>query len=363
MADQIRVGVIGTSWWADLAHLPLFKGDSRVDLVAICGRNRDRAQAMATKHGIQTVFTDYRDMIAKGRLHAIAISTPDDEHYAMTMAALDAGLHVLCEKPLALDATDAKTMYEKAQAKGVCHMAFFTWRWMPHYRYMKELIQQGVLGRIYHAQFSFLAGFGRDSRYKWRFDRKRAHGVIADSGSHMFDLARFLLGDIKEVNARLVSNVARQDSEGKPSESANDAATILIEFADGGHGTIEVSTVARVDDSSLEQDVAIHGEAGSLVGSLRPIGGLGVRLAKGDEAFQKLTIPDHYLKGVDASQPFLTQLIPLLQNQSIGCRLFIDGILSKQQIEPSFYEGWKAQQIIDAAIASHESGQWRQIGP
>ena len=88
-------------------------------------------------------------MIEKGDLHAIEIITPDDLHYPMTMDALDAGLHVLCEKPLALNAAQAKEMYEKAEAAGVVHMTFFTYRWLPHYRYLKELVDEGYVGRCF----------------------------------------------------------------------------------------------------------------------------------------------------------------------------------------------------------------------
>jgi predicted dehydrogenase len=361
MAGQIQIGVVGTSWWADAAHLPLFKADSRVEITAICGRNRERAQEMATKYDIHTVYTDYREMIAKGGLQAIVISTPDDEHYAMTMAALDAGLHVLCEKPLALNAGDAKAMYEKAKASGLRHMTFFTYRWMPHYRYMRELIQQNVLGRIYHAQISFLMDAARDSQYRWRFDPQRANGVIGDSGSHMFDLARYLVNDIKRVNARLVSNVRRLGADGQPSDSASDTATIMVEFEGGAHGTIEVSMVTRVDDPFLEQHVVLNGELGTLIGNLWLMDKFEVRLAKGEEKLQTLTIPDHYLQGVDMSQPFDPQFLSMFTHQPIGGRLFVDAILSGQSIEPSFYEGWKAQQVIDAAIASHERGQWIDI--
>ncbi|MEZ4617388.1 MAG: Gfo/Idh/MocA family oxidoreductase [Caldilineaceae bacterium] len=210
MTTPIRIGVIGTSWWADLAHLPLLTTDERVTVAALCGRNQERAQAMATKYTIPQIFTDYRAMFAAGGLDAVVILTPDDEHFPMTMAALDAGLHVLCEKPLACNATHAKQMYERAEAQGVRHMSNFTWRWLPHYRYLRDLLAQGALGRLYHAQFHFMAGSGHNPAYSWRFDPQRANGVLGDYGSHMFDLARYLVGDIGRVHARLTANAPAQ---------------------------------------------------------------------------------------------------------------------------------------------------------
>jgi predicted dehydrogenase len=122
MPDTVRVGVVGTSWWADLMHLPNLKSHPRAQLRAICGRSRIRAQELATKYAIPQVFTDYHDLISHGNLQALIVATPDDLHYPITMAALDAGLHVLCEKPLALTAIQARAMYEKAEAVGVKHI-------------------------------------------------------------------------------------------------------------------------------------------------------------------------------------------------------------------------------------------------
>jgi predicted dehydrogenase len=265
MPETIRVGFIGTSWWMDNAHLPMMQADPRVDMAAICGRNRDRAQDMATKYGIPAVFTDYREMIFRSNLQALVICTPDDQHYAMTMDALDAGLHVICEKPLALNATQARAMYEKAEAQRVRHMTFFTWRWMPHYRYMRELLDQGTIGQIYDCQFTFLMGFGRNHQYQWRYDRKRANGVVGDFGAHMFDLAHYLVGDISRVSAHLATHVQHEGLNDQTLDPANDSAMALIEFVNGVQGMVQLSTIARLHDPGLEQQITLHGDSGSLI--------------------------------------------------------------------------------------------------
>ena len=146
MSEQIRVGVIGTSWYADISHLARIKSHPRAELAAICGRDRSRAEEMAGKYGVPLVFTDYRGMIEKADLDALIVSVPDDLHYPMTMDALDAGLHVLCEKPLGLNVEQARAMYEKAEAAGVKHMVSFTNRCAPWYRYLKQLVNEGYSG-------------------------------------------------------------------------------------------------------------------------------------------------------------------------------------------------------------------------
>ncbi|MEZ4869398.1 MAG: Gfo/Idh/MocA family oxidoreductase [Caldilineaceae bacterium] len=359
MTTPIRIGVIGTSWWADLGHLPFLSTDDRAQLVAICGRNQERAQAMATKYNIPQIFADHHTMFADGALDAVVILAPDDEHYTMTMAALDAGLHVLCEKPLARNVVHAKNMYERAEVQGVRHMTYFTWRWLPHYRYLRDLIAQGVVGRLYHAHFNFMAGNGRNPAYAWRFDPQRASGVLGDYGSHMIDLARYLVGDIGRVHARLTTNAPRNGPHGQPLYGACDAATLLLEFLYGGQGTIELSAVARTHDPALEHAVVLHGEAGSLTATF----GLfttppKVQLAGGDNGFQDLAIPDQYLLGLDPTQPVGPQMGLLFSQPGMGSRSFVDAIVNGQTVAPSFYEGWQVQRVIDAAIASQESGGW-----
>ena len=102
MSAKVRVGVVGTSYWADDFHLPALASHPDAELTAICGRDRERASELALKHGVSQVFTDYEEMIERGGLDAVVVATPEDLHHAMVMSALRAGMHVLCEKPLAL---------------------------------------------------------------------------------------------------------------------------------------------------------------------------------------------------------------------------------------------------------------------
>ena len=99
MVEQVRVGVVGTSGWVDMMQLPSLKSHPGAKITSICGRNRDRAEEMAQKYAIPSVFTDYREMIDEAELNALVVSAPDDLPYPITMQPLAAGLHVFCEKP------------------------------------------------------------------------------------------------------------------------------------------------------------------------------------------------------------------------------------------------------------------------
>lgn len=262
MPEAVAVGVIGTSWWADLMYLPSLKDYPRARLAAICGRDGNRAAEVARKYGFPQVFTDYREMIRTANLDAVVVSTPDDLHYPMTMAALEAGLHVLCEKPLALNAAQAKEMYETAEATGVKHMVLFTNRWLPPFRYVHHLIQSGYIGRPYHAQFGYVGHYGGE--YQWRLDARRANGVLGDLGSHVIDLARWYLGEIAGVDAQLSTCVTRPGPDGGTTETANDAASLLLGFDGGAQATVQVSAVAYTGDQTMDILLRLYGEAGTL---------------------------------------------------------------------------------------------------
>lgn len=216
MSDRVRIGIIGTSWWTEGMFLPSFRSHPAAEIVAICGRNQYRANQLAGEYGIAQVYGDYRAMLDEAGLDAVVVVTPDELHYPMTMDALDAGLHVLCEKPLALNAGQAREMYEKAEAAKVKHMVLFTWRWQPHHLYLKQLVDEGYVGGCYQAYFSFLGPFGRDGEYQWRFDSQRSNGVVSDLGAHRIDFARWYVGDVCRVSAHLSSFVERPDAGGRP---------------------------------------------------------------------------------------------------------------------------------------------------
>src|SRR5262245_52023844 len=138
MTETVRFGMIGTSWYADALHLPSLTSHPQATVTAICGRNQERAGEMARKFNIPNIFGDYGELMRSGLVDAVVIAAPDDLHHAMTLAAVEAGLHVICEKPLALNAADAREMAEKADAAGVKHMTFFTLRWFQHTQFVKE---------------------------------------------------------------------------------------------------------------------------------------------------------------------------------------------------------------------------------
>lgn len=357
MANKVRVGIIGTSWWTDVMFLTSFKSHPLADVRAICGRNRERAEEMANKHKIPNVFTDYRKLIENGNLDAVVVATPDDLHYQMTIDALDANLHVLCEKPLALNIRQAQEMYKKAEETRVKHMVLYTWRWQPHFRYLKQLVDEGYIGRCYHADFHFLGGFGLQPEYQWRYDGQRSNGVVSDLGTHIIDFARWYIGDIVRVNAQLDTFVERPGIDNTPLIPANDSASVNLQFDNGAQGMIRASAVANRGDRGVDIGVRLCGDSGTLEiehifnGVEAGVKFRGVR--HGEEQFGDIVIPNEFYKDITKGEIFDPYI-----KQSAGPRLFVEAIVEDRPVSPNFYDGLKVQQVIDSALESNQKGCW-----
>ena len=359
MSKQVRVGIIGTGWYNDMMHLPALQYDPRATTVAICGRRREPAEEMAKKWAIPSVYTDYKEMYENEDLDAVVIASPDYEHHPMTMAALEAGLHVMCEKPLASNAVLAREMLDKAEEAGVVHMTYYTHRWMPHLQYVQQLIEDGYIGKVYDAQFHYWQGYHRGPKYDWHYDAKFGNGILGDFGSHMINAALGFVGDVTDVFAHLTTHVDRPGPDGKPIVPANDSAMLTLKFENGAHALIQVSDVAYIGDRSQEQKMILHGEAGTL----EVVGSYGhsyeVRGARdGEKAIQTLPIPAHMLKGIDPNLPWEYQAPQVFKEQHLGLYLFFDAIVDGKPVPQDFRVGMKVQEVVDAAIESNKKGCW-----
>ncbi len=362
MTAKIRVGLIGTSAWVADFHLPSFESHGGAVVAAICGRDQQRAEALAERHGVEQVFADYQIMIDRASLDAVAVVTPEDLHHPMVMAALQAGLHVLCEKPMAFTAAESGEMLSAAASAGVKHMVQFTNRGLPHYRYVKTLLDDGYVGEAYHGYFFWPTGWGPSqdvNSYHWAADARRAKGAVSQLGAHMIDVARWYLGEVVRVSGSLRTFVQRAGPDGRSMKNASDSACVLLDFASGAHAVIHVGLPNIVGPglSRTGQTVIISGHDGTLetrcdpwTGPNPPVSEIaGVRRGAGQA--ETLTIPDEYFGGADREQAF-----DVFQRESIGPRLFVDAIANDLEIAPNFHDGHEVQRIIEAAAQSHLTG-------
>jgi predicted dehydrogenase len=354
----LRIGLVGTSWWAEAMYLPALEHHPLGRITAICGRNREVAERVAAEWGIPQVFTDAEAML--GEVDAVIVASSNASHHPIALAAIERGRHVLCEKPLGLSAHEADELAAAAQRAGLVTMTPFTYRFMPIMRQLRHHLDEGYVGRPYHLAARYYTGYARDGEYSWRFDRDQAgSGVLGDLGSHWVDLALHLLGPIVEVGAVTGSSVERAPHpDGIEYDVCEDSALITVRFASGAIGHLTLSAVCWVGTPfGQTHHVEIHGSEGTLEavsdwdtvqevrgsragepGPTRPLG----RPAEIWGGLRTATVHDTY-RDVFRTTEAMT-------------RGWVTGVAEGRPVAPDLAHGALVQQIIDQAVASAADG-------
>jgi predicted dehydrogenase len=358
-----RVGVIGTSWWAELTHLPGLRARGDVDLVALCGRNAARLAEVADRHGVPGRFTDWRALLAAGGLDVLVVSTPNVLHHPQVMAALDAGLHVVCEKPLALDLAQARALAARADAAGRSTLTFFTHRAVGAAAHVKRLVAAGFLGRPLHASAQYLTASHLDPAKPaaWRMRRAEAGtGVLGDLGSHLVDLVRWWLGDVGRVSAQWQ---ALGPTRGGVAVDADDAVAFLAELTSGVQVTFQASKLVAGRGNS--QRVELYGTEGSLVyeadtGHTGTWAGTLLGGRAGRAGLEPLRLPPELAGGLEGADE--------RAGRDEAYRRLTDPFFAAIErgggaVSPDFHDGAAVQAVLDAVATSAEAGRWIDVPP
>ncbi|MBN1641712.1 MAG: Gfo/Idh/MocA family oxidoreductase [Anaerolineae bacterium] len=272
MDIPLKVAVIGTGMGR--YHMKEFVESPNVELVAVCDLNREEATQFAREYGAQTVVTDYHDLWAISNLDAVSIAVPNYLHASIAIEALERGLHVLCEKPMATTLADAKRMVETAEAQNKRLMIGMSQRFRPQSLALRGMVERGELGAIYYARSTwirrrgvpvihFSAG-GSMGRGAWFVNREKAGaGALFDIGVHMFDLMWWLMGNPAPVSVSAVSYrnlwVDEFARRGIPYD-IDELSSALVRFENGVTALFDVSWAANQDN---EMNVRVFGtEAG-----------------------------------------------------------------------------------------------------
>src|SRR5260370_15097087 len=200
---QIGVALIGSGGIALANHVPGIALCPEAKLVVLCDTNPATLEKASQLTGITETTTNYQDVLKRADVHAVIIATPNYVHAPIALAAVAAGRHVLCEKPLAMNLDEAIRMYRAAEAAKVRHMTAFTYRFVPAMHYMSHLVQSGALGKPYHFRAQRFQDWG-DRNLAWRQVKKlAATGGLGAMLSHRIDDGHFLFGPMQRVTARL----------------------------------------------------------------------------------------------------------------------------------------------------------------
>ena len=195
MKDTIRIGIIGAGF-AQTTQIPGFKNCEGARLVAIASARREHAAEVAREFDIPNVESDWRSLVSRDDIDLVSIVTPVVTHYEMTLAALDSGKSVLCEKPMAMNADEARRMADRARDAGVLALIDHELRFLPGRIKMRELIHQGAIGKVRHASLTFRSDSRADPNRPWNWwsDEKQGGGALGAIGSHVVDGFRWFLG-------------------------------------------------------------------------------------------------------------------------------------------------------------------------
>jgi len=338
-------------------YLPPLDAHPDCDVVAVCGRRTEPAQSFAENWDIPEWFTDPNEMFDTVEMDAVVIATSNDSHHDLSIAALSRGLHVLCEKPLARSAKEAAAMVEAGEAAGVTTMVPFTYHYMPVNRFVKELIDDGYVGRPHHVNLRYYTEFGFDDSYSWRFDKEIAgSGVIGDIGSHWIHLARWLLDDVEtSVNAISSTVTSRADRpDGSDYERCEDSVAMTVRYAGGAYAMLHVSAVCwEGTPFGQTHHLEVHGDAGTLYATcdwdtVQEVRGV----KRGDTGPAKpIEIPEHLWAGLRRDTVHNTYRDVFRQTDSMT-REWVSAIRDGAEVVPDFAEGLAVQRVLDAVVES-----------
>ena len=334
-------------------------------LVAMAGRDQAGLADTARRFGYQGVYTDWRELVRDPQVQVVDNCTPDDLHAEVSIAAAQAGKHILCEKPLALTVAEARRMREAVVKAGVKHMLCHNYRFLPAVRLAHELVGEGGIGRVYQMRGCYLQEVGRDPREPienvWYASGTRS-GVLLGIGCHIIDLARFLVGEIEAVSGLLKTfHHRRPDGTGAMREvSADEVNLALVEFAGGAVGTLESAGVSTGHKNQCTWE--INGAKGSLSFDLEDPNHLKVCLDDGSPS-RVIGFSDVSVTG--AGHPLQAAILPPGHNSGWeyghvhALHHFLAAVANGKAVEPcgaTFEDGYRTQLVMEAMKESSAKG-------
>lgn len=360
--DRIGIGLVGTGF-ARSAQAPAFRACEAADLAAVCSGSPENARKTAEEFKIPHVCESWQELIALEEVALVVVSAPPHLHHAVTLAALRAGKHVICEKPMAMNASQAREMTELAAARPQ-QLAIIDHelRFNPTRRRMKDLIDSGYVGDIYHVTATVAAGFRHAAQRPWNWwaEKSKGGGLLGALGSHAIDQLRWLCGEIEAVSADVATLVPiRHDPVTNQPRlvETDDYCSLLVRFAPRRHrtprGTVLLSALYA---SGGKNQITIAGDKGTLIldGDEKLLGAQGYNTAfedfsLADRAHEVAIIPDNLW--ARSFYHLARETVFALQE-------------GRTEIPhaATFADGWRCQTVIDAVLRSQQQQRWVSIG-
>lgn len=348
---KIRVGIVGTGWGQ--LQVEAFHRVREVEIVALCDVDAARLEDVAKRYKIAQTFTDYRELLAREDVELVSVATPPDSHYSITRAAIDAGKHVVCEKPLALDTNDACDLLARATKRGIIHAVDYEMRYLPAVAYAKELIDEEYLGQLWRVDVTMTLEnpWGREHG-NWAADDARGGGILWELGSHFIDILRWWFGDVSAVLAERRTNFptpTQPSPVGNRGGQADDAFWCVLRFARGGEALLNFVSGARHDPGWT---IGAYGQSGSLI--VQGGGLLGKRDI--DREMALLPIPKRLELGDNPRDPLLWSMVKLFER-------VVEKIRGAYDVSsfPTFNDGVQGARIVNAIRRASEAHGWIRV--
>jgi predicted dehydrogenase len=347
----------------DLEYQPVLK--------AVCARNAARAEAFAANWGYQSTETDWRKLVERSDIDLIDIASPNDTHAEIAIAAAKAGKIVMCEKPLGRTSAEAVAMVNAVESANVPNMVWYNYRRVPAVMLLKQLLDEGRLGRIFHYRAKFLQDWTisqdlpQGGEGLWRLDAAVAgSGVTGDLLAHNIDTALWLNGPIHELTAMTETFIKQRKHNltGKVEAVAiDDASVFLCRFQNGSLATFEATRYAR--GHKALNTLEINGEHGSAMWDLHDLhrlqwfdhrdegrlrGWRNIHVSDGDHPYMK----HWWVPGLQIGyeHTFIHQVAD-----------FLEALASGKPAAPTFRDGLATDYVTDAVLRSAKSGKWEQV--
>ena len=376
----IGVGMLGYGFMGKVHSecyraIPMYHDPAPADirLVGVATAHEETAEHGRAQAGYEFATTDWREVVEHPDVDVVNICTPNDQHREQVLAALAAGKHVYCDKPLATTREEAREMTLAAEQSGVVHQMTQNNRFIPALRRAKELVDGGLLGRPYQFRAAFLHGGSADPTRPvgWKM---QGGGTLHDLGAHVIDLVRWLGGEFAEVTALrevfVPERPMSKDSTETVRITGDDAALLMARLMSGAVGTIETTKVAMGVEDEIRLE--FHGEMGAIRFNLTEPNFLDVYDARrndgpfgGDRGYQRIAACSKEGRAGQVMPPprgtagwmqfHLASLARFVENVARG------GIAPGDVVTPTFRDGWACHEVFDAAERSNASGRWEQV--
>jgi predicted dehydrogenase len=370
----VRVGLVGAGWMGR-AHATAFGNATRIfgsepaviRLTAVADVDENAATDFARRFDADQWTTDWRKVVENPNVDVVDITTPNDVHPEIALAAIAAGKHVYCEKPMANSARDARLMMEAAEKAGVTTIVGYNYLCSPIQAFAKQLIDRGDLGEIFHFRGTFDNDYMVDQRYPftWRTDAKVAGraGALGDMASHVVSLAHYLIGGVAEVSAgRQILHARRRTVAGVEKQVENDdLAHFICNFANGATGYFEASRIGTGRKLYLAYE--IQGTKGAIFFNQERMNELQLYRLTDDPAergYKTIQIaPEHR----DYKAFFGLAGNPLGYNdlKIIEARRLIEVMTGGEPWAVDFRFGYEVDRVVEAALISADQRRWVKI--